>query len=286
MRFVKPTAGTLICTDRTSDAYIEVNNVGRHVTAGTDMHTIRPHGRSDYHILYIWKGETHVWHGKHMHILKDGMMTLYRPREAQRYTHLGNPQTEVFWLHFSGTGAEELVGKAGFSQEKILEAGVSGEARETLMRMIREIQLRPEGYEMYTAGLLMTFLASAARMTVRKESEESARRHEQIGLVVDLMHERFRENFTVGQLAAMCSLSEYHFIHCFKEFTGQSPHAYHISLRIEKAKELMSMTTMSISEAAFAVGYANPLYFSRLFRQYTGLSPTQFRASRQEGAQE
>lgn len=276
-------AGSMVCSDRVSQEYITVNNVGYHVTAGADMTTIRPKGRSDYHILYVWKGETQAWHEDGMHILKEGMLTLYRPREAQQYKHLGEKQTEVFWLHFSGTGAEELVRRTGFDGQKVLVSGVSGEARETLTRIIREIQLKADGYEMYTAGLLMSFLACVVRMSVRRETEETARRNEQIGQVVDMMHERFRENFTVGQLAEACSMSEYHFIHCFREFTGQSPHAYHISLRIEKAKELMSMTTMSISETAFAVGYSNPLYFSRLFRQYTGLSPTQFRATRQEG---
>ena len=39
----------------------------------------------------------------------------------------------------------------------------------------------------------------------------------------------------------------------------------------------MVSTTMNISEIAFAVGYANPLYFSRLFKRHTGQSPSQFR---------
>jgi hypothetical protein len=66
-----------------------------------------------------------------------------------------------------------------------MESGTSGEARETLTRMIREMQLKPEGYALYAAGLLMSFLACAARMAVRRETEETARRHEQIGQVVE-----------------------------------------------------------------------------------------------------
>ena len=74
-----------------------------------------------------------------------------------------------------------------------------------------------------------------------------------------------------------CGLSEYHFIHLFREYTGFSPHAYVTRLRLDKAKDLMVSTTMNISEIAFAVGYANPLYFSRLFKRHTGLSPSRFR---------
>ena len=78
-------------------------------------------------------------------------------------------------------------------------------------------------------------------------------------------------------VACTLELFEYHFIHLFREYTGFSPHAYVTRLRLDKAKDLMVSTTMNISEIAFAVGYANPLYFSRLFKRHTGLSPSRFR---------
>lgn len=46
---------------------------------------------------------------------------------------------------------------------------------------------------------------------------------------------------------------------------------------MERAKHLLLSSNLSISEISFSIGYENPLYFSRLFRKYTGSSPTEFR---------
>jgi len=58
---------------------------------------------------------------------------------------------------------------------------------------------------------------------------------------------------------------------------GYSPHAYLIKVRLERAKELLITTSFNVSEISFAVGYENPLYFSRMFKKYTGVSPANYK---------
>ena len=57
-----------------------------------------------------------------------------------------------------------------------------------------------------------------------------------------------------------------------------SPIRYLNRLRIEKAKEFMRTNAVNISEAALAVGFDNIYYFSRLFKQLEGMSPSAYRA--------
>ena len=95
--------------------------------------------------------------------------------------------------------------------------------------------------------------------------------------MIEFIHAHLYEDVSVEELARSCRMSTSHFIHQFKDYTGFSPHTYQIRLRLERAKELMNSTTMNISEIAFAVGYDNPLYFSRLFRRHMGLSPSEYR---------
>mgnify|MGYP004481887437 FL=1 len=54
---------------------------------------------------------------------------------------------------------------------------------------------------------------------------------------------------------------------------------YIISLRIANAKMLLETTDYSIKEIGCIVGYDNPLYFSRLFSKYTGISPAKYRSN-------
>ena len=78
------------------------------------------------------------------------------------------------------------------------------------------------------------------------------------------------------QLAAMCGIGDAHFRAIFKQHFGQPPITYVNMKRVERAKELLQSGLISISQAAGAVGFCNPYYFSRVFKQYTGLSPSEF----------
>lgn len=68
-----------------------------------------------------------------------------------------------------------------------------------------------------------------------------------------------------------------YFNNLIRKFTGQSYSCYLISLRIEKAKALLSSTTLTIDEIMWLVGYNNKGFFYRKFTELTGMSPARFR---------
>lgn len=63
----------------------------------------------------------------------------------------------------------------------------------------------------------------------------------------------------------------------FKEYTGFSPIQYKINLKIDYAKELLSSSTLSITQISELAGFENPLYFSTVFEKSTGMRPTDYR---------
>jgi AraC-like DNA-binding protein len=63
----------------------------------------------------------------------------------------------------------------------------------------------------------------------------------------------------------------------FKRSTGKSPNQYHINLRLDKAKELLSTTNLNVTEVAYQLGFDSVFYFSRLFKKKNGVSPKSFR---------
>ena len=72
-------------------------------------------------------------------------------------------------------------------------------------------------------------------------------------------------------------MSYRNFRHLFKHFTGLPPQQYHLELKLNHAKKLLTESRASIAEIASSVGFTNPFYFSRFFRQKTRRSPTQWR---------
>ena len=72
-------------------------------------------------------------------------------------------------------------------------------------------------------------------------------------------------------------VSEGHISHLFKKETGDSLTEYITNMRIEKAKELLLQTNLSISEICERIGYNYQAYFTRIFREKVGMSPVQYR---------
>ncbi len=67
------------------------------------------------------------------------------------------------------------------------------------------------------------------------------------------------------------------FRHMFKQHTGLSPKAYMVELRIDKARNLLTSTSLSVKEVAYQLSFDTPYYFMRLFKNKTGMTPTQWR---------
>lgn len=93
----------------------------------------------------------------------------------------------------------------------------------------------------------------------------------------DFVEEHLAEDLTIAKLASVAHVSQFHFARAFKATTGQSPHRYVIQQRIERAKLLLSVTRLSVSEVACRVGFSNQSHFTAQFRKATGTTPKVYR---------
>ncbi len=83
------------------------------------------------------------------------------------------------------------------------------------------------------------------------------------------------KNIRVADLYKMSGISGVYFCRIFKNLYGITPLEYLNRLRLEAAKKLLCGGS-SVCETAYAVGFSDPLYFSKFFRKHTGLPPTDF----------
>jgi AraC-like DNA-binding protein len=93
----------------------------------------------------------------------------------------------------------------------------------------------------------------------------------------DLMRDCLDEVLTLDDLCSEAGMSAWHFQRTFRGTFGETPHAFLTRLRIDRAKELLTLTTRSVTEICFDVGFSSLGSFSTLFRSRVGLSPAQFR---------
>jgi transcriptional regulator GlxA family with amidase domain len=97
--------------------------------------------------------------------------------------------------------------------------------------------------------------------------------------VVEFIDRHYAKPLTVAELANRARLSPFHFIRTFRAATGLTPHQYVRERRLDRARHLLSTTTMPVTEVCQAVGFTSLGSFSTLFRRSTGKSPVAYRAS-------
>jgi AraC-like DNA-binding protein len=94
----------------------------------------------------------------------------------------------------------------------------------------------------------------------------------------DLVDSRYFEPLRVDDLARAAGLSRFHFSREFRRAFGESPHAYLLTRRLERAAALLRNTDRSVVEICFAVGMQSVGSFTSSFTRTFGASPTAYRA--------
>lgn len=240
------------------------------------MPTLRPKGRKDYQLLYISSGKACFnLNDEHME-LSAGFMVLYRPGESQEYYYYAKDAPEVYWVHFSGYEAGQILDKIGFLDTHTLFCGIAFHYLELFRQMILELQLKRPCFEELLCCCLKQLFTQIHRNQL-EYSVEKYRNLKHIETAVYYFNEFFTQNISIEEYAANQHISVCWFIRSFKHHMGMTPMQYITSIRINKAKELLKNTSYSIQEISALSGYENPLYFSRIFHKQTGMSPSAYR---------
>ncbi|MTV40452.1 helix-turn-helix domain-containing protein [Duganella radicis] len=96
--------------------------------------------------------------------------------------------------------------------------------------------------------------------------------------LADYIEANLAQNITLGMLAVLACMSEFHLVRMFKVSFGMSPSAWIASRRIEHARVLLKTTDQSLQQIADACGYADLSHFSHRFRAAIGTAPSRYRS--------
>ncbi|MBD1996955.1 helix-turn-helix transcriptional regulator [Leptolyngbya sp. FACHB-541] len=87
------------------------------------------------------------------------------------------------------------------------------------------------------------------------------------------------QNLSLSEIAAVVQMSPHYFASLFKQSTGQTPHQYVLSCRIERAKHLLAQRELAIADISQQVGFQNQSHFTSVFRKYVKVTPKAYRNS-------
>ena len=144
------------------------------------------------------------------------------------------------------------------------------------MRLYKKWAGHGQAYKSESMGLLYQIFAQLIK--AQKHDYLSHDKRVLFDEVLHLLSEQYTDPaLSVAELARKSGLSEVHFRRLFHKVYNTSPQDYITNLRVQYAKEQLQYSSGSLEEIAGSVGFADPGYFSRIFRRKTGFTPTEFR---------
>ena len=105
--------------------------------------------------------------------------------------------------------------------------------------------------------------------------------HSSIQTSIDYITEYHMENLSIQQVADVVNFSPTYFCRLFKKETGHSFVSYLTFVRIQRSVRLLRHTNYTIEQIAFDLGFNTPSYFSTIFKKVVGLSPSEYRATKE-----
>ena len=102
-----------------------------------------------------------------------------------------------------------------------------------------------------------------------------------IARVVDYIEAGIDRDLRLTSLARVAAMSVYHFARCFKDTVGMSPHAYVLSRRVIRAREMLSRGECSLAHVALSCGFSSQAHFTTVFHRSLGMTPGEYRRSAQ-----
>ncbi len=257
--------------------------------AGADDLPHRPHPPGHF---YVWQAGRvlqefailYVTHGRGefeseptgLIDVEAGDVILLFPGRWHRYRANKTTGWGVYWVHFLGEVAEDLLKREFISpQRPVLRIGLDDSVLSAFNRMLDDLRIEPAGLQQILAAHTLEILARALGTV---NSQHHPPHSKDMVRKAKLMLDEDPDNLPVIEdLISGLDVGRTQFFNVFKEQTGLTPYQYHLQLKLRRAGDMLRNSDLPIKQISNALRFQNPYHFSQLFKRKTGLSPTRYR---------
>jgi AraC-like DNA-binding protein len=230
----------------------------------------------DFQIVYITKGQGIFNAGGAAHTVNPGSMLLLLPELRHSYKPVPETGWHEYWVGFNGSFFIKLVREGILSKERLVfEVGLHEQYLHIFDRIFEEVRAQRPLYQ-FQAGIgAMTLLGEMLSHERRKEQPNYYQ--EIVEKAKYLMECNIYGAVNLALIADQIGISVSRLNDIFKTYTSMTPYQYYIHIKILKAEKLLEQPNVSVKEAAFRLGFEDQYYFSRLFKNKTGVTPSRWK---------
>ena len=257
---------------RESHALPLVVNVAARVNTEIECTNYNKKGRLDYYLIYIFSGSASIK-------TKHGVANSYEnelfiiPANTPYEFKTVDLPLRYLCVHFTGSQVEEILSSYGISMlPKINKLSYKNHMQLRFTTLFEAFAKNDSLRERELSILLERLLIEASRAVENEALEKIS-----LSKSVRFINENYPSKIKITDLAKMENMCMTSYNLLFKQQMGLTPTKYIMKLRLEHAQSLLESTSLSIDEIGTLCGYSDINFFSRAFKSFAGLSPSNYR---------
>lgn len=238
----------------------------------------------EYQVIYITSGYG-IFESSSAGTLQiePGSIIFIFPYEWHRF----KPEKEGWeenWIGINGKLVNKLLKKNFLSKiEPILKIGFQEQILALYQEIIIQVKNEPSGYQPQVSGAALHLIGMIHSKYRQKTLALDSSNDDLMKQAIQKIRNHIYTPITMTEFSSEMNMGYSAFRKAFKQYTGLAPNQYLLHLKIDKAKSMLSMSTKSIKEISFELGFESPSYFSKIFKTKTNTSPEKFRKSTSAG---
>lgn len=260
------------------------------------------HSNPNYEIIMVASGPIYLQVESRKMELQSGDILILKPWERHKEWKPTYSQANFLWIQFSCSPALRELSSLQFNdntqhlQHQDLRTFNTNDVDQIILpqyyRSSRQFELlslferllqklsKPEGYFRFRCTLLLAQILEMIAVQLLSDKQNPLHIPDSFIIyrkLVTTLDETYPVNLEERQIEEYMGRTYEYLCQIFKKYSGTTMVKYRNTLRIQRAKFLMQNTDKSIHEIAEEVGIADAFYFSKLFKKFEGLSPSEFR---------
>ena len=251
-------------------------NISKILTVARTHHPVCTFTNQDFHypnqdvLAYILEGTPSYEFGGKLYNASPGDL-IFVPRTEKYKRHLNNTVFHTIYIDFRFDVPDKtILTPQIFSNIPDIDA--------LFKKLYKTWVSKSPGFYLASLGILYTIYSSISSHHIRAYISKSSR------LLLEDAQKTFMENyanpdFSIKDFTSQANVSLGYFREIFKSVYNISPHQYIILLRINRAKELLESSDLSLEEIAYKLNFSHFSLFSSTFKRKTGFSPSEYRKS-------
>lgn len=231
----------------------------------------------NYLVMYTISGELLCHQNGKKFMVHPGESILLDLHLPHRYYFQEGVPTRIAWAHINGTPASHIIQRIQKNLSLPLKINLP-EIYDCLLSLF-QISDQPIQdvfeHSKVCYAILLVFLKEVWNNS--EGNAEDIKYNDFKKTTWQVISHNLHRNITLDELANSVSLSKYHFERMFHRAFGTSPMRFITEERIRQAKYRLLNTTEPVYQISDSLGFTTPSYFSKVFKQITGVSPSEFR---------